>query len=147
MNLTSNAKTVVAKGAVVAGAADITDALVIDMLGFEAARFIYVFGALTAGTILSVAVAGKLTNTPTPGTDDLAGSGVIVPDTQSGNAVVVDVIKPTHRFLRPFVKRATQNAVLNCIIVELYVAREKPTAKDATVFAQKIVLSPANGVA
>lgn len=147
INLTTAVKTVVAKGAVAAGSTDITDATVIDTQGYEGCRFIFLFGALTAGTVTSVAVAGKDANDPAAGTDDLAGTGIAVADTESGKAFIVDIGKPTKRYLRPFVKRATQNAVLSGIIAELYDPRQKPVTKDATVSAQEIHASPAVGVA
>lgn len=147
INLTTAVKTVVAKAAVAAGSTDITDASVIDTQGYEGVRFIFLFGTLTAGTVTSVAVAGKDTNSPTAGTDDLAGTGIAVPDTESGKAFIVDIGKPTKRYLRPHVKRATQNAVLSGIIAEMYDPRERPVTKDATVSAQEIHASPAVGTA
>lgn len=147
MNLTSDIKTVVAKAAVAAGSTDITDATVIDTAGYEGVRFIFLFGTLTSGTITSVGVAGKDENTPAAGTDDLEGTKITVADTESGKAFIVDIAKPTKRYLRPFVKCATQNAVLNGIIAELYSPRGKPATKDATVSAQEIHASPAKGTA
>lgn len=147
MNITSDIKTVHAKAAVAAGSTNITDATVIDMAGYEGVRFIYLFGAVTAGSVSSVGVAGKDTNDPTPGTDDLAGSGISVTADTTSSAYIVEIAKPTQRYLRPFVNRATQNAVLSGIVAELYSARQKPVAKDATISAQEIHASPAKGTA
>jgi hypothetical protein len=148
MQLTNRVRTVLAKSAVAAGATDITDAAVIDMQGYEGVRFIYSFGAITAGAVTSVAVASKATNAPTPGTDDLAGSSITVADDADDKIVIVDIYKPRLRYLRPFVKRATQNAVVNCIVAELYGRKGKmPVTQDATVSGQELWVSPANGVA
>src|SRR4051812_27028042 len=115
MNLTQRIKTILAKVAVAAGATDITDATVIDTAGYDSVRFIFVFGAITAGAVTSTGVAGKATNTPTPGTDDLAGSKITVADTADNTVVITEITHPQQRYLRPFVKRATQNAEVPAI--------------------------------
>lgn len=148
MQLTNRVKTVLSKTAVAAGATDITDAGVIDMQGYEGVRFIFAFGAITAGAVTSVAVASKATNAPTPGTDDVAGSAITVADDADDKIVIVDIYKPRLRYLRPFVKRATQNAVVNCIVAELYGRKGKmPVTQDTSVSGQELSVSPANGAA
>lgn len=147
MQMTAEVKTILAKTAVAAGATDITDAAVADTEGFEGVRFIFSFGAITAGAATSVAVAALDTSSPTPGTDDVAGSSITVPDTADDKLFIIDIHKPARRYNRPFVKRATQNAVLNSIVTELYGPRKSPVAKDASVSAQELSVSPANGVA
>lgn len=147
MQLTQAVKTVLAKTTVAAGATDITDATAIDMANWEGCRFIFSFGAITSGAVTSVAVASLDTSSPTPGTDDLVGSSVTVGDTDDNKLFIIDVFQPRLRYLRPFVKRATQNAVLNSIIAELYGPRVGAVTKDATVVSQELHISPANGVA
>lgn len=148
MQLTNNVKTILAKTAVAAGITDITDAAAIDTAGYEGVRFIFSFGAITAGAVTSVAAASLDTSSPTPGTDDLAGSKITVADTDDDKIVIVDVRRPRLRYVRPFVKRATQNAVLNSIVAELYGhSGVQPIAKDASVASQELWVSPANGTA
>ena len=148
MQLTNHVKTVLCKSAVAAGSTDITDATAIDMTGYEGVRFIFSFGAITAGAATSIAAASLATSAPTPGTDDVAGSSITVLDSQDDKLVILDIHKPVLRYIRPFVKRATQNAVLNCIIAELYSHSGMiPIAKDATVVSQELSVSPANGTA
>ena len=148
MQLTNAIKTILAKTAVAAGATDITDATAIDTAGYDGVRFIYSFGAITAGAATSVAAASLATSSPTPGTDDIAGSSITVADTADNTIFIIDVYKPRLRYVRPFVKRATQNAVLNSIVAELYQHTGlQPIAKDATVTAQELSVSPANGTA
>ncbi len=146
--LTNNVKTTLCKTAVAAGTSAITDATVIDMLGFEGCRFIFSFGAITSGAVTSVAVASLATSSPTPGTDDIAGSGITVADTADDTLFIADIYKPRLRYLRPHVVRGTQNAVLNCIIAEQYEhSGAHPIAKAATVTTQELSVSPANGTA
>lgn len=146
--LSNRVKTTLCKSAVAAGTTDVTDAAAVDMAGFESVRFIFSFGAITAGAATSVAASMLATSSPTPGTDDIAGSKITVVDTDDDTIVILDIIKPLLRYVRPFVKRATQNAVLNCIIAEQYEhAGKLPITKDASVTHQSLLVSPINGTA
>lgn len=148
MQLTNLLKTILCKTAVAAGASDITDAAAVDTAGYEGVRFIFSFGTIVSGAATSVAAAGAANNSPTPGTDDLAGTKITVADTDDDKLVILDIHKPAQRYIRPFVKRATQNATVNCIIAELYGGpRVQPVAKDASVTSQELWVSPAVGTA
>ena len=145
--LKNKVKNLHSKNAVAAGATDITDATVIDMANYEGVRFIFAFGAITSGAATSVGAAALDTSSPTPGTDDLEGSKITVADTADDTIFILDINRPRQRYVRPFVKRATQNAVVNSIIAELYGPRVKPVTKDTTVTSQELHVSPANGTA
>jgi hypothetical protein len=145
--LSNGIKTTLCKTAVAAGSSDVTDASVIDMANYEGVRFIFSFGAITSGAVTSVGVASKSSNAPTPGTDDLAGSKIAVADTDDDSVFIVDIYKPVLRYLRPFVKRATQNAVVNSIIAEQYGPRKQPITEDTTVHGKELWVSPAVGTA
>jgi hypothetical protein len=147
MQLTNKVKTILCKTAVAAGSSDITDATAVDMAGYEGVRFIFAFGTITAGAVTSVAAAGLATSSPTPGTDDLLGTKITVADTDDDKLVILDIHRPIQRYVRPFVKRATQNAVVNCIIAELYGSETMPVAKDATVTAQELHVAEPAGTA
>jgi hypothetical protein len=147
MQLSPQVKTTLCKSAVAAGSTDITDATELDMANFEGVRFIVGFGAITAGAVTSLGVTGKDTTGGTPGTDDLAGSKQTVADTDDDSVFIVDIFQPAQRYVRPFVKRATQNAVVNFIIAEQYGPRKLPATNDATVHGQELWVSPAVGTA
>lgn len=144
---TAKTKTVLCKTAVAAGSTDITDATEIDMANWEGVRFIFCFGAITTGAATSIGVTGKATTGGTPGTDDLAGSKQTVADTDDDSVFITDIFQPAQRYIRPFVKRATQNAVVNCIVAELYGPRKSPVTQDTTVHGQELWVSPAVGTA
>jgi hypothetical protein len=146
--LTNVVKTILCKNSVVAAATDITDATVVDTAGYDGVRFIFGFGTITAGAATSTGVAGKATNAPTPGTDDLAGSKITVADTADNTVMITDIQHPQQRYLRPFVKRATQNAVVDFILAELYTHSGKvPITQDATVTTVELFDAPAVGTA
>lgn len=145
--LTNEVKTILCKTAVAAGATDITDATAVDVSNYEGVRFIFAFGAIVSGAATSVGAAALDTSSPTPGTDDLEGSKITVADTDDDKLVILDINRPRQRYVRPFVKRATQNATVNGIIAELYGPRVHPVTKDSTVTSQELHVSPANGTA
>jgi hypothetical protein len=145
--LSNRVKTTLCKSAVAAGTSDITDATELDMANYEGVRFTFVFGTITAGAATSIGVTGKASAGGTPGTDDLAGSKQTVADTDEDSIFVVDIFQPKQRYIRPFVKRATQNAVLNAIIAEQYGPRKSPVINDATVHGQELWVSPDVGTA
>jgi hypothetical protein len=147
MQLTPRTLTVLCKTAVAAAATDITDATAVDTAGYSGVRFIFAFGAIVAGAATSVAAAGKATSSPTPGTDDIAGSKITVADTADDTIVILDIANPQQRYVRPFVKRATQNATVNCIIAELYGPIKAAVTADASVTSQSLLVGPANGTA
>lgn len=146
--LSGGTKTILCLNSAVAGATDITTAAVVDTEGYDGVRFIFGLGVITAGAATSTGVAGKATNTPTAGTDDLAGSKQTVLDTEDNTIVITDISHPQQRYLRPFVKRATQNAVVDFIIAELYNHFGKlPIAQDASVSHIEYWDAPAVGTA
>jgi hypothetical protein len=145
--ITNRTKIVLCKTAVAAGQTDVTDATEIDMANWEGVRFIFAFGTITTGAATSIGVTGKATSGGTPGTDDIAGSKQTVADSDDDSVFICDIYQPAQRYLRPFVKRATQNAVVNSIIAELYGPRKQPVTQDATVHGQELFVSPANGTA
>lgn len=145
--LTNIVKTIQVLDAVAAGSSNVTTAAVVDMQGFEGVRFIYSFGAITAGAVTSVGAATLGTNNPAFGTDDIAGCHQAVADTADDTVFILDIYKPQLRYIRPWVARATQNAVVNSIVAELYSPTKKPVVADASVTGQLLMISPGKGTA
>ena len=146
--LIKEAKVTQCKSTVAAGTTDITDATVIDMADFEGVVFIASFGAITAGAVTSLKAAGLATSSPTAITDDLAGTKATIIDTDDDKCVVLSIHKPILRYIRPWIDRATQNAVLNSIVAIQYGAKKQPVTHDAASVPTIVsVISPANGTA
>lgn len=117
----------------------------VDMRGFETVVFLVALGAIVSGAATSVkAQQGAASN----GSDaaDLAGTGITVADTDDNLVVALEVHRPTDRYVRPVVLRATQNVTVDGIVAILFNGRKAPIALDATVVAaSKVVASPALG--
>lgn len=142
-----NVKVTQCSSTVAAGTSAISSATVIDMQDYESVIFVYSFGTLTSGTVVTAKAAQLATSSPTASTDDIAGSGIAVADTNSDKSVVLEIHKPTYRYIRPCVTRTTQNAVLNSIIAIQFGPKIKPTVQSTTIVAQTSLISPAKGTA
>ena len=150
MHLSDNVKSIRIHAPVAAGATDITDSSVVDTQGFEGVRFIVGFGAITAGAATSVKVqqaTAKTSDTALTSGADLLGSSITVADPADNTLVITDIFKPQERYVQPHVLRATQNAVVDLIIAELYGPRVEPVSLDATVSTLEKHASPAEGTA
>ena len=150
MNLTQKVITEIAHAPVAAGATDVTDCKVIDMQNFEGVRFIVGLGTLTSGAVTSINVLqadAKASGTALTAGADLAGTKVAAVDTGDNKVYIVDVYRPTKRYVQLLIKRATQNAVVDLAIAEKYGARVLPVTQDADVGASEVHTSPAEGTA
>lgn len=151
-NLTRNVVTKRIKpdgsGFTVAGGTSNVNSDPVDTAGFDGVRFITGFGAITAGAATSQkAQQGQASNLSDAA--DLASSSVTVADTDDNNISIVDIYRPAERYVRLATLRATQNAAIDFMIVELYRQRKQPVTQDATVVAAgaKVLASPAEGTA
>jgi O-glycosyl hydrolase len=149
-HLTKKIKTFRTHAPVAAGATDVTDSIVVDMQNYEAVRFIVGFGAITNGAATSVKVQeadAKSSATALTSGADLLGSGITVLDTDDNSLVISDIMRPRKRYVQVHILRATQNAVVDLVIAELYGARKLPVTQDATVTHDEEHTSPAEGTA
>jgi hypothetical protein len=113
-NLTRNVFVDVAMAPVAAGTGDTQNGLTIDTLDYESIVFLVYLGALSAGAVTTIQVQyGALAN----GTDmaNIANGAVSVPQASGSNLgwLSVEVHRPTKRYMRVVVTRATANAVIN----------------------------------
>ena len=142
---TNVTKVIRVKNAVAAGTTNQTTTAV-DTAGFQGCRFIAAFGTITATAVTSVKVTQADDAGISVNAEDLAGSGVsLTPSTDDNKVVIVDVFKPTRRYLQLTVLRGTANAVIDGVVAELYEGRNYPEAKDTTVKGQALLVSPAAG--
>lgn len=136
-NMLKDVKTVRDVNATAAGTTAI-NGTVIDMAGFDAVRATALMGALTATQVTSLKLQfGNLANgsdmadvTLTDGTAPQTGNAA---DADSNKLLIVDVVKPSgYRYVRAVVNRATANAVVDGVIIDLYQAMSCPVSQDAT---------------
>lgn len=107
----------------------------VDTRGYDGVVFVAAVGALTATQVTSLkAQQGSLAN----GSDavDIAGAATVgMADGDSNRLAVVDVRRPTSRYVRPVVVRGTANAVIDGVIAILYRGASAPVTQDPTQVA------------
>jgi len=147
-SLAKAAKTTRHSNAVAAGQTTITPSAGIDMLGFETCAFEILWGAITAGGAQSVKVQQSNDDGVADDYDDLEGSGQTVADDDDNKITIVEVVRPTKRYLKCLVLRATQDSAVDGIVAHQYGARTLPVTQDATtVSGTEVLVSPAEGTA
>lgn len=131
---------------VAAGTTDVNSDIV-DTAGYEGVRFIAGFGALTSGAVTSLKVQQNTANSGT-GMADLEGSNIAVADDDDNQIAITDIFRPRERYLRVAFDRGTANAVIDFLLVELYLPHVEPITEDASiVIAAEKHTSPAEGTA
>lgn len=126
-----------------AGTSDVVAAAGIDTTGFEGCCILAYMGAITTNGVQSLQAAQCATSGGSYA--DLAGSGVTILDSEGSKIAVLDIYRPTKPFIKPTVKRATQNSAINGVIAILYNTRVFPVTQSSTVAASKQLASPAEG--
>jgi len=124
----------------VAATSDVTDASSIDMAGWDGVCFIALLGALTASQVTKLKAYGADLDT---GHAELVATTAAAADADGTKLLVLDVVKPTLRYLKPVLDRGTANAVLDGIISIRYKGSKSPVTQGSTVAASAIFASPA----
>lgn len=143
MNLSKSVKLTRVSNAVAAGTTAVTSSAV-DMAGFDGCQFTVLMGAVTSGAVTSCKVQGSEDNSSW---SDLTGTGQAIADTADDKLFLIDVPFPRHRYLRCVVSRATQNAVVDGIVAEQYLAKVEPVTQSTTVGGAELHHAPAAGTA
>lgn len=135
--------------AAAAATTDVTPSTAVDMAGYEGCIFIFLFGTITSGAVTSCKVQQSSDSGGSPdGFSDLEGSAVTVADDDDNQVVVIDVYRPTKRYLLGIIDRGTQNAVVDGILAIPYGARTQPVPhSSATVVSVEVHASPDEGTA
>ena len=118
----------------------------IDMSDYETCLFVVPFGTITAGAITSIKVQESV-DTTDGNFVDLAGTSVTVADSADNTTFYVEVTKPLKRYLRIYVSRGTQNAVVGATIAIQGCGRVKPSVQDTTISGGELWVSPSEGTA
>lgn len=115
----------------------------IDFANCEGALIIVHVGAVVSGAATSIKLQGGATTSPTT---DLEGTSQTIADTDDDTIKYIDIRRPSLRYARLVVSRATQNATIGSAVAILYGVRDNPTTQAAGV-AGEVFVSPAAGTA
>jgi hypothetical protein len=146
MNLSKDIKITVVEAAATAGTSElVTD--VLDMSGFEGVMFIALTGDVTASSVLTLTAKANSANSvssPTPVTQKATAAFTAGASDADSKALMVDIYKPTLRYVFASLTRADQNAVVGGVIAIQYGAANKPTTQSASVIASAFGLGVAS---
>jgi hypothetical protein len=127
------------------GAAGTTDieSTIVDTAGYGGVKFVVQMGAITTGAVTSAYVQQNTANSSS-GMATLSGTTVTIADDDDGQYFVIDVAKPTERYVRLVVDRGTQNAVVAAAHAYLYNPAVAPVTNSDTAHHSTVsVVSPA----
>ena len=117
---------------------------IVDTAGFGAACFIYKLGTVTDAAAITLKI---YTGTDATVSDvaELSGASAAIAATSSDSEqmLVVDVIKPRERYLRPSIIIADQACEIDWGVCMLYNPRVIPVTQPSGVDDSTIVVSPA----
>lgn len=146
MNLSKSIKVTVVEAAAAAAQTElVTD--VLDMSGYEGVLFIAMTGDVTTSSVLTLTVKGNSANSvssPTPVTQKATDAFTAGATSADSKVLMVDVYKPTLRYVFGSLTRTAADAVVGGIIAIQYGAGLKPTSQDATVIASAFGLGVAS---
>lgn len=117
---------------------------ILDMAGFEGVIFIAKLGDVTDTSVVTL-TAQQSTANSAGGMATLSGSVTFTAGAADAdnNLLVLDVYRPTERYVRPVLTSATANAVKNGIIAIRYGGRKLPATQSATVLASATLIEAA----
>lgn len=117
---------------------------IVDTQGYGGACFIYKLGTVTDGAAVTLKVY-QGTDATVSDVAELSGASAAIASTSgdSEQRLIIDVIKPRERYLRPTIVTATQNVEIDDAICILYNPIKKPITQPTTVDVGTLVVSPA----
>lgn len=135
--LSKAVKTVVVSTGVTAGTTN-ANLTTVDTLGYGAYRICVLLGALTSTQVTKLKVQEYDTDTSGSYADVTGAVTGAAADADAGKLLILEVYKPTKRWIRPVVVRGTANAVVTAAWVELYLPDFQPfsPAADTTNVSQ-----------
>lgn len=104
----------------------------VDTAGYEGVLFLVGFGAITAGGAQSIKVQQSSDDGGSDDYSDIEGTNQTVADDADNTSFRVDIHRPTKRYLKLIVSRATQNSTVGAIYALKYGARNRPVASQLT---------------
>ena len=136
-------KVVFVENSVAAGQAT-TVGEIVDTAGYDSACFIYKLGAVTDGAAVTLKIY-QGTDATVSDVAEMSGASAAIAtaSSDSDQFLIVDVIKPRERYLRPTIVTATQDVEIDSAICILYNPDVMPITQPSTVDDSTLVVSPA----
>lgn len=129
----------------VAGSTDL-EAVIVDMANYDGLLIEVVFGVITAGAVTAIK-AQQGDDSGLSDAADLEGTGQTIADDDDDETFLIDIFRPSDRYLRLYVDRATQNAVISSATYYQYSGKANIPRSDAAGVTRELHVSPAEGTA
>lgn len=137
-----------ANNVVAAGTGDTLTSTSVDTLLYTTVAFIALFGALVAGAVVTFKLQHSNDDGVTDAYTDIAGTAQTIPVADAGKMIASSIFKPSKRYIRVVITRATSNATVDSLIALLGLPVNAPVAFGATVSGTpEFFNSPASGAA
>lgn len=124
----------------------VVDGALVDMQDYEGVVGVCIANTITDGAAGIKAQGGNLAD----GSDmaDLAGTNTALQTTDDGHLAILDVYRPTFRYIRfVAVRGGSTGSVLDGLLTMQYGPRVLPTIQDVTVGNTVLAISPVYGTA
>lgn len=144
-SIVKDAKITRVSNAVAAGTTTV-NATGVDMAGFDAVAFVVALGTLTSTAETTVKLQQSDDDGSADAYSDLEGTSITVADDDDNQVFIAEVLRPTKRYVRCVVTRATANAVIDSIVAIQHAARDTPVTQPSTTTGE-VHASPAEGTA
>lgn len=119
----------------------------VDTREYDSVMFIVLVGAIAAGGTVDIK-AQQSTDTTDGNFSDLAGTAATqLGDTDDDKMVIIDIHRPTERYVRIFTTRTTANSDLAGVIAIQYNAKDAAPTQGSTVKSAEYFTGPAEGTA
>ena len=105
----------------------------VDMAGFDSVTFVACLGTLTATQVTSAKLQHSDDNSSF--SDVTSGATANMADADSNKLLIASYKRPTKRYVRLVVSRATANAVIDSVVAYQYRARTRPVTQSSTISA------------
>jgi len=123
-----------------------TDGEIVDTQGFNAACFIYKLGTVDDGAAVTLTIYQGTDSTVSDAAKIDGAEAAIVnadADSDSEQELVVDIIKPRERYLRPTIVTASEDVEIDWGVCILYNPVNYPITQPDTIDDYALVVSPA----
>ena len=140
-NLLTDCKIQKCFGYQAASTTNIDGADTVDMAGYDTVLFMVILGTMVNLSVLNLTIYEGATD----GTEaaSVATSGNVTSDATDETIMLLEVTKPSYRYLEPVLTITTQNAEVECILAILGNARDRAVSQGDLVISDEIFQSPA----
>ena len=148
MELSSTVKVSTALDFLAASAAVDRNGAGLDMAGFDGVMMVVKMADIAVGAVTSIKAQQSDDNGVGDGWSDLEGTGIAIAADDDNQVFIIDLVKPTKRWVRVVVDKDAANATNECALYLQYAARDLPVAQTvANEVTYERHVSPDEGAA